>query len=296
MVVAEFLRHLGVEFTDDELTVSATDDDVDVHFRTARFQNAERVDRDRRRHTEYRQFSERVATARDVTALEVPFPNSTPMPVEELLKEVATALEKKSRKTVNRAALDALVYMNLRGWHLYPVPAGIVDSGAIAELGWRSVSVLSPPFGAVVFAAPSAPAFLRERVGRFSQVAGIPWEGGSQPPRSGMVGGLAGKVVAGSAVAGYVVLGGIVLLARTVSETVATVGSRLLGAGRVVEAQSAMTGMWRTVTPRLSLQEATRGLGCLSQRYVGVRVFEEHHWRLHEVTTAETVPGELLGG
>lgn len=36
MVVAEFLRHLGIEFTDDELTMPATDDDVDVHFRTAR--------------------------------------------------------------------------------------------------------------------------------------------------------------------------------------------------------------------------------------------------------------------
>ncbi len=57
-----------------------------------------------------------------------------------------------------------------------------------------------------------------------------------------------------------------------------------------------MTGVWRTVSPRLSLEEATRRLGRLSQRYVGVRVFREHHWRLREVTTGETVPGELLGG
>lgn len=116
--------------------------------------------------------------------------------------------------------------------------------------------------------------------------------------RGDTIGGLAGMVVAGSAIAGYVAVGGIVLLARTVSEAVANVGTRLLGAGWVVEAQSAMTGMWRTVTPRLSLEEASRRLGRLSQRYVGdvnVPVFKDHRWRLREVMTGETVPGELLG-
>lgn len=221
------------------------------------------------------------------------------MPVEELLKEVATALEKKSRKTVNRAALDALVYMNLRGRHLYPVPAVIVDPGAIAELGWRSVSVLSPPFAAVVFAAPSAPAFLRERAGRVTQLSGIPWEGRC-PPTS-----VANR--RGSCRHGCRGVRHRRLRRARGHRPSRSRGERdrrqgrlpAAGVGWVVEAQSALTGMWRTLTPRVSLEEATRRLGRLSQRYVGAQddhVFKKHRWRLREVSTGETVLGELLGG
>ena len=35
------------------------------------------------------------------------------------------------------------------------------EIGALALQGWRSVSVLCPPYGMVLFAASGAPAFLR---------------------------------------------------------------------------------------------------------------------------------------
>lgn len=63
-----------------------------------------------------------------------------------------------------RAALDILLYVNLKGRFLdrqSPVP----DTAAIEQMGIRSVCVLLPPYAWVVTAMASAPAFLRERIG-----------------------------------------------------------------------------------------------------------------------------------
>ena len=145
--IREFLRYLGVGFTEQELVVRLKDDDVDVRFREARFQSVERIVAARRRREEVQQFAERVRTAREVAARGVPRGDSVPMRVRELLREVHKALGNESRKTVNRAALDALVYVNLRGRHPYPAPDVIEeDTRAVANLGWRSVSVLWPPY------------------------------------------------------------------------------------------------------------------------------------------------------
>src|SRR5437867_2148034 len=68
--VCEFLRYLGIQLTQEELSVPAKDDDVDVRFRDARFQNVERMEDGRRRHDEVRRFAEGVRTARGVAGLE----------------------------------------------------------------------------------------------------------------------------------------------------------------------------------------------------------------------------------
>src|SRR5215813_4193194 len=70
--VREFLKYLGVDFDDHELTVPEQDGDVDVRFRGARFQNVERMEPGRRRHDEVRRMADRVPAARDVSALHIP--------------------------------------------------------------------------------------------------------------------------------------------------------------------------------------------------------------------------------
>ena len=79
--VREFLRYLGVGFTEEELVVPLQDDDVNVRFREARFQNVERIVAARRRHEEVRHFAERVRTAREVAARGVARGDSVPMRV-----------------------------------------------------------------------------------------------------------------------------------------------------------------------------------------------------------------------
>ena len=241
--VREFLRYLGVGFTEEELVVPLKDDDVDVRFREARFQNVERIVAARRQHEEVRQFAERVRTAREVAARGVPRGDSVPMRVRELLREVHKALGNESRKTVNRAALDALVYVNLRGRHLYPAPDVFEeDARAVADLGWRSVSVLWPPYAVVISAKSAAPKFLRVKTGQIIRHSGIAWEGAALPPEAASVAYVARSALAGLAVAGYVALGGVVLAARATRDVIDTLSARVRGSARVVEAESAMTG------------------------------------------------------
>src|SRR5438034_7718003 len=226
--VREFLRYLGVQFTEEDLTVPPKDDDMDVRFRDARFQNVERMEPGRRRHEEARSLAERTRTARDVRALEMTRPESVPMGVQELRREVLKALDKKTRKTATRASLDALVYLNLRGRHLYPAPDLIEeDTGAVTQLGWRSVSVLWPPYAVVLCAKPTAPKFLRTKVGRIIRFSGIPWEDGVLPAGPTSIAHLATVALGSFAVAGYVALGGLVLAARATGDLIGGLRARL---------------------------------------------------------------------
>jgi hypothetical protein len=219
--IREFLRYLGVPFTEEDLTVPPKDDDIDVRFREARFQSVERIEPGRRRHEEVRSLAERARTARDVRTLEMPRSESLPMGVHELLREVLKALDKKTRKTANRASLDALVYVNLRGRHLYPAPDLIEeDTGAVARLGWRSVSVLWPPYAVVLCAKPTAPKFLRVKIGRIIRFSGIPWEDAAVSAGPTSAAHLATVALGSFAVAGYVALGGLVLAARAMRDVI----------------------------------------------------------------------------
>jgi hypothetical protein len=223
-VVREFLRYLRVQFRDDELTLSPQDDDVDVRFRGARFQNVERMESGRRRHDEVRRMAKRVRTANDVSALEIPRRDSVPMGTAELLREVVRALEKKTRRMANRGSLDALVYMNLRGRHLYPAPDVIEgDTSVVAQIGWRSVSVLWPPYAVVICAQQATPSFIRAKARMVIKYPGIPWEGSASPPKSGSLAQLATSVVASLAVVGYVALGGLLIGARALREAIGTI-------------------------------------------------------------------------
>ncbi len=100
------------------------------------------------------------------------------MTMAELLTEVIALLtEKKQTKMANRSGLDALAYVNLQGRHLYPAPAAVEGPSAVVQLGWRSISVLFPPYAIVICATASAPEFLRRQIGRVVRFGGIPWEG-----------------------------------------------------------------------------------------------------------------------
>jgi hypothetical protein len=61
--------------------------------------------------------------------------------------------------------LDALVSVERRHGVLVQ-PAQPPEVGALIMQGWRSVSVVCPPYGMVLYAAVGAPAFLRLVSGR----------------------------------------------------------------------------------------------------------------------------------
>ena len=64
--------------------------------------------------------------------------------------------------------LDALVSVEpCCGVHVQPSP--LPEVGVLTVQGWRSVSVLCPPYGMVLYAADGAPAFLRLVSGRLAR-------------------------------------------------------------------------------------------------------------------------------
>lgn len=175
-VVRELLRTLDLPFSEDELVLPKQDDDVDVSFRDAAFQNVEQLAAGRRRHDEYRDRARCMQPPYDVRSLEVARQHDLPMSADDLVSEVIAALAPKTGRMANRHNLDALAYLNA-GRRLHPAPSHIEDSGGrVEQLGWRSVTALCPPYCVVLSAAPNAPRFLRERVGRVAQRDGIPWD------------------------------------------------------------------------------------------------------------------------
>lgn len=174
--VRELLRHLAIAFTDDELRVGDQRDDVDVYFRDARFQNVEHMKEGRRRHAEVKDRARRAQGAGSGTDLEEPWPEHRPATFPEIVRDVLVALTKKKQaRLVNHATLDALVYLNA-GTYLYPVPERVGGVVEVEQLGWRSVAVLVPQHAIVICASTTAPAFLRDHVGRVVQRVGWAFE------------------------------------------------------------------------------------------------------------------------
>lgn len=167
MVVRAFLRCLGVAFEDAEI-VTGTEEPVDVAFRAARFQIRDLVG-DRKRGKEWAERERRYREAKNISDVMTPFTASTAIPFDRATKMVAEALTEKSRRYGPRVCgtLDAVAYIDLGGSNLYPAKPG-ATSDALAELcrqGWRSVSMLSLPYGVVLIADAGAPDFLSDRLG-----------------------------------------------------------------------------------------------------------------------------------
>lgn len=168
MVVRAFLRCVDEPFDDAEIQAS-NEEPVDTFFRNARFQVRDVVG-DKKRGKESVERAERYNKANEIADLFEPWEESQAMSFSEIAAEIATALADKALRYGPKgcATLDALVYVDLRGRHLYPL-AFRIEAGVRDELkrqGWRSVSAVFLPYGFVLVARSDAPEFLIRRVGR----------------------------------------------------------------------------------------------------------------------------------
>ena len=167
MVVRAFLRCLGISFTENEI-VASKEEPVDVLFRSARFQVRDCVG-DRKRGLEWIRRQRLYKAAREMADVIGPYRPSKPMPLREAAQTVVDSLTVKAAHygAVNCATLDALIYIDLRNRHLWPLQPSLESEmlTALNQQGWRSVSMLFVPYAAVVSAKADAPAFLKEKVG-----------------------------------------------------------------------------------------------------------------------------------
>ncbi|MBA9036768.1 DUF1780 domain-containing protein [Rhizobium leguminosarum] len=168
MVARAFLRCLGVEFSEDELVVGP-EEPVDISFREARFQIREMLG-ERKRHLDLRKQLKRFQEAQSIDDLADPWLDSVPLSLSDVSRDIAKSLSTKASKYGVQACakLDALVYVNFPGRHLYPLTPKL-DPIAAEELhrqGWRSVSMVFIPYSCVLVAYEDCPEFLRNKTGR----------------------------------------------------------------------------------------------------------------------------------
>jgi hypothetical protein len=166
MVVKAFLRCIGESFKDDEVQVGQSEP-VDVMFRSARFQVRDIVG-DKKRGEEWKQRQRQYEEAQSLDELWEPYAPSVQIAFGELSGAVAEALVEKAARYGGEVCkqLDALVYFDPGDRHLYPPVFELTDAVAteLSHQGWRSVSVLSVPYGIVLAASRDAPEFLRKNV------------------------------------------------------------------------------------------------------------------------------------
>ncbi len=162
-VLRTLLHTLGVAFAEAEL-VTPVEAPIDIQFRQAQFHLREL------RHSPWG----RDGTAR---AMRVPQPRALPdgghrgrqavgLALAVLVSDLTAALAEHAAWYGARCVgLDALVAVE--GRHgVFVQPAQPPEVRALTVQGWRSVSVMCPPYGMVLYAADGAPAFLRLVSGR----------------------------------------------------------------------------------------------------------------------------------
>lgn len=171
---AAFLRCLGVHFSPNEL-VTPESDPPDVVFRDARFEVMVVLDRGRKMHADWKKEASRRDSAQTLDDLVEPYHPTVPMSFEEAVCLVVAELGPKGSHYGPRTCsqLDALVYVDCQGRHLYPISEASLPRELRAQ-GWRSVCVLFPPYSYVLFALPEAPEFLRDLEGIAKQECNNP--------------------------------------------------------------------------------------------------------------------------
>jgi Putative endonuclease, protein of unknown function (DUF1780) len=168
MVVRAFLRCTGVPFSDAEIQTSK-EEPIDVLFGAARFQ-VMGILGGRKPGQDWRDREERYKAAERISDLLEPWTPSTPITFGEVAQEIVQSLADKAARygVSNCSQLDALVYVDLHGRHLWPLEATLEAKTAdeLTRHAWRSVSMVFLPYGAVLIAKPAAPQWLKDKEGR----------------------------------------------------------------------------------------------------------------------------------
>jgi hypothetical protein len=158
-VVSEFLKNLSIPYAENE--IARGPDPPDVIFREAQFEVKEILDKDRKRHAEYKEALVRANVANDPSQLLEGYSPKT-ISIEEvyaLVHSEAADLARQKYSLDVRRQLDLLFYVNLQDvMHMteFPFP----DVSALAQLGYRSVSFLEGYRSCVFCAALGVPKFL----------------------------------------------------------------------------------------------------------------------------------------
>jgi hypothetical protein len=165
-VVKEFLDHLTIKYSVEELFSHEQKSDVDVQFRDARFQIKEITNPGCRRGAEIKATYQHVMKAKTLEDTIGPsFISDIPNVLNgyEVIRDEALKLAKDPRYVQSKAELDLLFYLTRSRVSI--VQSAEIKEEELASLGWRSISCLMGEKALVLFARTDSPEFLRHRDG-----------------------------------------------------------------------------------------------------------------------------------
>ena len=162
-----FLGNLGIPFNETQLkSVPKGEEPPDVTFADACFEVTEVLDQGRQRDREYKAIWKLVESSGDL-AHAAHLAELKDIVPTEIGERARGAAENKPYDPATKVGLDLLVYVNLTE---HSFRAGAMPNPLFfAPLGWRSLSVLFCWVSLVFYAAPTAPPFLQERAGKFTE-------------------------------------------------------------------------------------------------------------------------------
>ena len=162
-VIRALLRVLGVAFAEAEI-IAPVEAPIDVRFRQAQFHLRELCDHPRG--CAWQEDDSRVHQASTLVDRGDLHHPAVRMDLTARIAHVTTALAQHAAwYGVRCVGLDVVVAVDGHHGVLAP-PAQAPEISALALQGWRSVSVVCPPSGMVLYAASGAPDFLRAVTGR----------------------------------------------------------------------------------------------------------------------------------
>ena len=168
IAVAAFLRIMDLNFRSQEIipNFNEENDKADVYFRNARFQVRELLDKNRKRHDEFRERHEKYSKSKSMKDCVFPYTTPTPISLQNVIYELTSALEEKARRYGSELCkeLDALVVVSLKG-NFLDTRSTAQNIELLKSQDWRSVSILQRNSALVIFASPSAPKFISDLEG-----------------------------------------------------------------------------------------------------------------------------------
>ena len=164
MVVCAFLRCIGIDFSVCEVQSKLEENDsVDVEFRDAYFQVTDLLG-ERKPGRLWQERERNWGNADSISDVTEPWTGSQPISYDAMSQEIAKHLEQKATRYApgTCATVDVLVYVDLLPKrHLWPLDPVSKHRDDFVQQGWRSVSIVFLPYGAVLAACGAAPEFLR---------------------------------------------------------------------------------------------------------------------------------------
>lgn len=164
-VVAQFLEALSVPHLESDLQSLENENKVDVRFREAAFQVKELTEPDLRRGQMYKDDYESIKAANRLEDVSLVGQVCDAPPVAnmyDLVVDLARELSEGNKYREEIISIDLLVYVTRSRAAL--IRSDELDQSAFSGLGWRSVSCVNTKQSVVLYAADSAPEFIKEAV------------------------------------------------------------------------------------------------------------------------------------